>query len=181
MAAYIVCRAWSRRADGLLLPTCFDLAHGSVRWARRGRVSHPRKHGLRRARGSFQSLGHPRLHGAWPISRPTPTVWISGPLTARLLAGLASFCSQLAAHSSFGRCSSLATRFSGLAAIQPGHQLATTGIYSIARHPRYLGLVVSLLGWGLAFRSGVGVLVTVLLIASRRTDARRGMTFADAV
>ena len=59
----------------------------------------------------------------------------------------------------------LGDRFSGLVAIQPGHRLVTTGIYSIMRHPSYLGLVVSSLGWGLAFRSGVGVLLTVLLIA----------------
>ena len=59
----------------------------------------------------------------------------------------------------------LGDRFSGLVAIQPGHRLVTTGIYSIVRHPSYLGLVVSSLGWGLAFRSGVGVLLTVLLIA----------------
>jgi protein-S-isoprenylcysteine O-methyltransferase Ste14 len=58
----------------------------------------------------------------------------------------------------------LGDRFSGLVAIQPGHRLVTTGIYSIVRHPSYLGLVVSSLGWGLAFRSGVGALLTVLLI-----------------
>jgi protein-S-isoprenylcysteine O-methyltransferase Ste14 len=44
----------------------------------------------------------------------------------------------------------LGNRFSGLVAIQPGHRLVTTGIYSIVRHPSYLGLVVSSLGWGLA-------------------------------
>jgi protein-S-isoprenylcysteine O-methyltransferase Ste14 len=32
------------------------------------------------------------------------------------------------------------------------------------RHPSYLGLLVNSLGWALAFRSGVGVLLTVLLI-----------------
>jgi protein-S-isoprenylcysteine O-methyltransferase Ste14 len=58
----------------------------------------------------------------------------------------------------------LGDRFSGLVAIQPGHRLVTTGIYSIVRHPSYLGLVVSSLGWALAFRSGAGVLLTALLI-----------------
>ena len=58
----------------------------------------------------------------------------------------------------------LGNRFSGLVAIQPGHKLVTTGIYSAIRHPSYLGLIISALGWGLAFRSGVGVLLTVLLI-----------------
>jgi protein-S-isoprenylcysteine O-methyltransferase Ste14 len=59
----------------------------------------------------------------------------------------------------------LGNRSSGLVTIQPAHRLVTPGIYSIARHPSYLGLVVSSLGWELAFRSGVGVMVTVLLIA----------------
>ena len=58
----------------------------------------------------------------------------------------------------------LGNRFSGLVAIQPGHRLVTTGIYSAIRHPSYLGLLISSLGWGLAFRSGVGVLLTLLLI-----------------
>jgi protein-S-isoprenylcysteine O-methyltransferase Ste14 len=46
----------------------------------------------------------------------------------------------------------LGRRFSGLVAIQPGHTLATSGIYSIIRHPSYLGLIVNALGWALAFR-----------------------------
>ena len=58
----------------------------------------------------------------------------------------------------------LGNQFSGLVAIQPGHKLVTTGIYSAIRHPSYLGLIISSLGWGLAFRSGVGVLLTLLLI-----------------
>jgi len=58
----------------------------------------------------------------------------------------------------------LGRRFSGLVAIQPGHTLVTTGIYSVIRHPSYLGLLVNSLGWGLAFRSGAGVLLTALLI-----------------
>ncbi|HLJ44005.1 MAG TPA: isoprenylcysteine carboxylmethyltransferase family protein [Candidatus Binataceae bacterium] len=56
----------------------------------------------------------------------------------------------------------LGRRFSGLVAIQPGHTLVTTGVYSVIRHPSYLGLLVNSLGWGLAFRSGVGVLLTAL-------------------
>jgi protein-S-isoprenylcysteine O-methyltransferase Ste14 len=58
----------------------------------------------------------------------------------------------------------LGHRFSGLVAIQPGHTLVTSGVYSVIRHPSYLGLLVNSLGWGLAFRSGVGVLLTALLI-----------------
>ena len=58
----------------------------------------------------------------------------------------------------------LGERFSGLVAIQPGHRLVTTGIYSTIRHPSYLGLLVNSLGWALAFRSGVGLLLTALII-----------------
>src|SRR5271169_3009950 len=58
----------------------------------------------------------------------------------------------------------LGPRFSGLVAIQPGHTLVTTGLYGIIRHPSYLGLLVNSLGWALAFRSGVGVLLTVLTV-----------------
>ncbi len=58
----------------------------------------------------------------------------------------------------------LGRRFSGLVAIQPEHTLVTTGIYSAVRHPSYLGLVVNSLGWALAFRSLVGILLTALMI-----------------
>lgn len=58
----------------------------------------------------------------------------------------------------------LGRRFSGLVAIQPGHELVTTGIYGIIRHPSYLGLIINAFGWALAFRSLVGVLLTALLL-----------------
>jgi protein-S-isoprenylcysteine O-methyltransferase Ste14 len=58
----------------------------------------------------------------------------------------------------------LGDRFSGLVAIQPGHRLVTGGIYGVIRHPSYLGLLLNALGWGLAFRAVVGVLLTALLI-----------------
>ena len=56
----------------------------------------------------------------------------------------------------------LGRRFSGLVAIQPEHRLVTSGLYGIIRHPSYLGLFVLSLGWALAFRSGVGVILAVL-------------------
>jgi protein-S-isoprenylcysteine O-methyltransferase Ste14 len=58
----------------------------------------------------------------------------------------------------------LGRRFSGLVAIQPGHTLVTTGLYGSIRNPSYLGLLINALGWALVFRSGVGVLLTVLLL-----------------
>jgi protein-S-isoprenylcysteine O-methyltransferase Ste14 len=58
----------------------------------------------------------------------------------------------------------LGRRFSGLVAIQPGHALVTHGIYGVIRHPSYLGLLINALGWVLAFRSIVGILLTLLMI-----------------
>ncbi|SDD12159.1 Protein-S-isoprenylcysteine O-methyltransferase Ste14 [Cupriavidus sp. YR651] len=58
----------------------------------------------------------------------------------------------------------LGNRFSGLVAIQPGHRLMTTGPYRLVRNPSYLGLLVNALGWALAFRSGVGVILALLML-----------------
>jgi protein-S-isoprenylcysteine O-methyltransferase Ste14 len=55
----------------------------------------------------------------------------------------------------------LGRRFSGLVAIQPGHELVTTGPYRYIRHPSYLGLLICALGWGLAFNTAVGVLLAL--------------------
>jgi len=68
----------------------------------------------------------------------------------------------------------LGRRFSGLVAIQPGHTLVTDGIYRIVRNPSYLGMLVLSLGWALAFRSLVGVLLALInivpLIARMRSE-----------
>lgn len=58
----------------------------------------------------------------------------------------------------------LGDRFSGLVAIQPGHRLVTSGVYRLIRHPSYAGLLVSAVGWGLAFNSMLGVLIGLLNI-----------------
>jgi protein-S-isoprenylcysteine O-methyltransferase Ste14 len=58
----------------------------------------------------------------------------------------------------------LGNRFSGLVAIQPGHILVTDGIYGVIRHPSYLGLLVNSLGWALAFRSTVGIILTLAIL-----------------
>ncbi|WP_432258845.1 methyltransferase family protein [Cupriavidus sp. TMH.W2] len=79
----------------------------------------------------------------------------------------------------------LGRRFSGLVAIQPGHTLVTTGIYGVIRHPSYLGLLISSLGWVLAFRSGVGVVLTLLMVPAllariRAEEALLRDQFGDA-
>jgi protein-S-isoprenylcysteine O-methyltransferase Ste14 len=56
----------------------------------------------------------------------------------------------------------LGRRFSGLVAIQPGHELATTGPYRYVRHPSYLGMMLGLVGWALVFRSSVGLAAAAL-------------------
>jgi len=58
----------------------------------------------------------------------------------------------------------LGPRFSGLVAIQREHTLVTSGVYGLIRHPSYLGLLINSAGWALAFRSGVGLLLTALLL-----------------
>ncbi|CAN2534009.1 hypothetical+protein [Methylocapsa aurea] len=58
----------------------------------------------------------------------------------------------------------LGRRFSGLVAIQPGHELVTTGLYARIRNPSYLGLLIGLVGWALAFRSIVGLLLAAATI-----------------
>ena len=75
----------------------------------------------------------------------------------------------------------LGERFSGLVAIQPGHTLVTSGIYGVIRNPSYLGLLINSLGWSLAFRSGVGVLLTVLLIPPllARIDAEENLLYSQ--
>jgi protein-S-isoprenylcysteine O-methyltransferase Ste14 len=75
----------------------------------------------------------------------------------------------------------LGERFSGLVAIQPRHTLVTSGVYGVIRHPSYLGLLINSLGWSLAFRSGVGVLLTVLLIPPllARIDAEENLLHSE--
>ena len=58
----------------------------------------------------------------------------------------------------------LGHRFSGLVAIQTDHKLETRGIYSTIRNPSYLGMIVNMIGWGLAFRGWTGVAIAFLLL-----------------
>jgi protein-S-isoprenylcysteine O-methyltransferase Ste14 len=58
----------------------------------------------------------------------------------------------------------LGRRFSGLVAIQPDHKLVTDGLYGVIRHPSYLGLLATAVGWSLAFRGGVGLVIAALML-----------------
>lgn len=58
----------------------------------------------------------------------------------------------------------LGRRFSGLVAIQKDHQLVTNGLYRTIRNPSYLGLLASVAGWALAFRSVLGLILAALFV-----------------
>jgi protein-S-isoprenylcysteine O-methyltransferase Ste14 len=88
-------------------------------------------------------------------------IWVLDGDTVRWL-GVALFVAGGALR--IGPVFVLGHRFSGLVAIQPGHELVTSGVYGVIRHPSYLGLFVNSVGWALAFRSGIGVLLTALLV-----------------
>ena len=79
-------------------------------------------------------------------------------------AGSASFCSSPAARCGYGRSLCSATGSAGWSPSSRGIRWSRPASISVIRHPSYLGLLVNSLGWALAFRSGVGVLLSALLI-----------------
>lgn len=70
----------------------------------------------------------------------------------------------------------LGSRFSGLVAIQQDHTLETHGVYGMVRNPSYLGMLIMVLGWGMAFRSwpgiGIALLLLVPLVARIRAEEK---------
>jgi protein-S-isoprenylcysteine O-methyltransferase Ste14 len=121
--------------------------------------------GVREERGNRWVIGAVTLLGLLAASLPAYTdrkeLWtIDGETTRWLGDALFAVGGALRLWPVFV----LGRRFSGLVAIQPGHTLVTSGIYGVIRHPSYLGLLINSLGWGLAFRAGVGVLLTALMI-----------------
>jgi protein-S-isoprenylcysteine O-methyltransferase Ste14 len=71
----------------------------------------------------------------------------------------------------------LGRRFSGLVAIQKDHELVTDGIYRVIRNPSYLGAIVMVAGWALAFRSLLGLVLAALLVPPlvARMDAEEAL------
>jgi protein-S-isoprenylcysteine O-methyltransferase Ste14 len=86
---------------------------------------------------------------------------LPGQLAVRYL-GLALFV--IGSVLRVGGVFALGRRFSGLVAIQEGHELETGGLYGVIRHPSYLGLLLGFFGWVLVFRSVIGVLIISLLV-----------------
>jgi len=100
-------------------------------------------------------------------------IWVIDGDTLRYF-GLALFFAgsilRLAAVFALGR------RFSGLVAIQPEHQLKTDGLYRYIRHPSYTGLLLSMIGYVLIFRSAIGLVLCILLfllLVSRMNDEEK--------
>jgi protein-S-isoprenylcysteine O-methyltransferase Ste14 len=58
----------------------------------------------------------------------------------------------------------LGRRFSGLVAIQSDHKLVTDGWFGLVRNPSYVGLLLQTFGWGVAFNSWAGALITLLVV-----------------
>ena len=71
----------------------------------------------------------------------------------------------------------LGRRFSGLVAIQPGHELVSHGPYRYVRHPSYLGGMLGFVGWALVFRSAVGLAAAALglLVLVQRIEAEEAL------
>ena len=58
----------------------------------------------------------------------------------------------------------LGPRHSVWVAVQDDHLLVTTGLYRFIRHPSYVGALLAVFGWALAFRSGAGLLLALLIV-----------------
>jgi protein-S-isoprenylcysteine O-methyltransferase Ste14 len=65
---------------------------------------------------------------------------------------------------------SLGKQFSGYVTLQEDHQLVQTGIYIVIRHPMYLGILLTMPGFALVFRSWLAVpifLASAIFVALR--------------
>lgn len=71
----------------------------------------------------------------------------------------------------------LGDRFASVVAIQEGHRLRTDGIYALARHPSYLGIILLDLGFAGVFRSALALLLmpVVFWMFKRRMDVEESL------
>lgn len=92
--------------------------------------------------------------GWWPLAGGDALRWGGVALAAAGLAMRLSAMSQLGA------------RFSPRVALQPVHALETRGLYAWVRHPGYLGAWLTALGGALAFGSGVGLAIALLMLVA---------------
>ena len=71
----------------------------------------------------------------------------------------------------------LGRRFTGLVAIQKGHQLVTRGLYRYIRHPSYAGMLLYMAGYVLVFRCWLGLLLVAgtLAILLARMNAEEAL------
>lgn len=58
----------------------------------------------------------------------------------------------------------LGPRHSVWVAVQEDHRLVTDGLYRFVRHPSYVGALLTVFGWALAFRSDVGLAMVILVV-----------------
>jgi protein-S-isoprenylcysteine O-methyltransferase Ste14 len=60
----------------------------------------------------------------------------------------------------------LGRQYSAEVTIQRDHRLVTHGLYRFIRHPRYLGLIVLVLGAALVYRAWIGMAADIVLLAA---------------
>jgi protein-S-isoprenylcysteine O-methyltransferase Ste14 len=77
-------------------------------------------------------------------------------LALAILGGIVMFWSVL----------DLGRQYSPEVTIQKDHHLVTHGLYHFIRHPRYLGLLVLILGSALVFRSWIGIAADAILLVT---------------
>jgi protein-S-isoprenylcysteine O-methyltransferase Ste14 len=75
----------------------------------------------------------------------------------------------------------LGRRFASVVAIQAGHELRTVGLYGVARHPSYVGILLMDLGFAGVFRSGIALLLMpiVFWMFKRRMDVEESFLVAE--